>query len=348
VVINDPTGGLPFLNAGATSTLAPSFSVTILPSAPVDHDIVFDVDITADWGYTASSQFAVRTLGNELIDDIESGEGLWTHGNVTSGFGDEWHVETYRSNSTSHSWKFGGSGAIGYDNSQDGALYMKPICLGTDGSMTFWHWMQAEEESSTSAWDCGLVQISSDGGATWDVLYPNGGYSHAKNSNDANPLPEGTPCWSGSFGWTQETFDLTAYENTVIQIRFRFASDGYVTEEGWYVDDINLTSTGSPTGVPGEEEIPRTFALRQNVPNPFNPVTKIAYDLPKDGHVKVDVFNIAGRHVTTLVDEHQTAGIKAVTWDGTNAAGEKVASGIYMYRLEAGEHTSRKMMVLLK
>ena len=89
VVINDAVAGVPFLNADATSVLTPNFTVTILPTAPVDHDIVFDVDIAADWGYTASEQFTVRTLGNEMVDNVESGEGLWTHDNVTSGFGDQ-------------------------------------------------------------------------------------------------------------------------------------------------------------------------------------------------------------------------------------------------------------------
>ena len=348
VSIGDGEATAVFVDPDGTATFQPDFGVTILPTAPVDHDIVFNVAITADWGYTTSMQFSIRTLGGSLVDDIESGERLWTHDSVTGGFGDEWHIETYRSHSTSHSWKFGGAGSGLYGDSCDGALYMKPICLGTDGSMTFWHWMDAEEESGTSAWDCGLVQISTDGGSTWSVLYPNGGYSHTKNSNTANPLPEGTPCWSGSFVWRQETFDLTAYESQQVQIRFRFASDGYVTEEGWYVDDINLTSTGSQTSVPEDQEVPMTFALRQNVPNPFNPVTVIQYQLPSEAHVTIDVFNIAGKLVATLVNEEQDAGVKAVTWDGTSASGEKVASGIYMYRMQAGDHTSRKMMVLLK
>ncbi len=348
VVINDAVGSIAFVNPDGAATFSPNFRVTILPSAPVDHDIDFDVAIAGNWGYTSSAQFSIRTLGNDLADDIESGVGLWTHGSVTSGFADDWHVETYASHSTSHSWKFGGSGSNVYSNSADGALYMKPVCLGTEGLMTFWHKMDAEEETSTLAWDCGLVQITTDGGDTWSVLYPNGGYSHTKNDNAANPLPEGTPCWSGSFSWRQETFDLTSYENSQIQIRFRFASDGYVQEEGWYVDDIDLTSTGAQTSVPEDEEVPRAFALRQNVPNPFNPVTVIQYQLPSEAHVTIDVFNIAGRLVTTLVDETQDAGVKAVTWDGTNAAGEKVASGIYMYRMQAGDHASRKMMVLLK
>ena len=199
VVINDAVGAIAFVNPDGTATFTPNFRVTILPSAPVDYDIDFDVAITGNWGYASSLQFSIRTLGNDHADDIESGEGMWTHGSVTAGFADEWHVETYASHSTSHSWKFGGSGSNVYANSADGALYMKPICLGTDGSMTFWHRMDAEEESSRLAWDCGLVEISTDGGATWNPLYPNGGYSHTKNDNAANPLPEGMPCWSGSF-----------------------------------------------------------------------------------------------------------------------------------------------------
>jgi len=121
-----------------------------------------------------------------------------------------------------------------------------------------------------------------------------------------------------------------------------------VTYEGWYVDDINITFTQPGTGVAGDETVPRTFALRQNAPNPFNPVTVISYQLPREVRVRIEVFDIAGKLVATLVDEDQTPGVKSVTWDGTNADGEKVASGVYMYRMSAGDHTSRKMMVLLK
>ena len=345
-MLND-TATIVFLNPDGSAELSPDFEFTLYPSMPSGHEVLFDLAIAADWSYSASEQLSIVTNG-DFADDVEAGEGDWVHYNVTSGFGDQWHVETYRSHSTSHSWKFGGSGSAYYGDSSDGVLVSKPICMGADGEMTFWHWMDVEEESSTSAWDCGFVEISTDEGATWNVLYPVGGYSHAKNSNDANPLPEGTPCWSGSFSWRQETFDLTAYEDEKIQIRFHFASDGYVTYEGWYVDDINITFTQPGTGVAGDETVPRTFALRQNAPNPFNPVTVISYQLPREVRVRIEVFDIAGKLVATLVDEDQTPGVKSVTWDGTNADGEKVASGVYMYRMSAGDHTSRKMMVLLK
>ena len=99
------------------------------------------------------------------------------------------------------------------------------MCIGADGELTFWDWLAAEEESSTSAWDCGLLEISTDLGATWENLAPVGGYSHTKNSNPANPLPEGTPCWSGFHDWRQETFDLSAYAGEHITLRLELVPE---------------------------------------------------------------------------------------------------------------------------
>ena len=120
--------------------------------------------------------------------------------------------------------------------------------------------------------------------------------------------------------------DLTAYEGQNVQIRFRFASDGYVTQEGWYIDDISITSTASTTSVDDDMLLPARFALRQNAPNPFNPVTTIGYALPQAAHVTIDVYSISGRLVKRLVDEEQQAGYRSVSWDGRNDRGQRVAS----------------------
>ena len=345
VNINDGSSGLPFIGASATGDFT-SLRATLTPDCPGFYEVSFTLDITGDWGYTASTQFTILTSGGDFTDDVEAGEGAWTHSNVTGGFADQWHVDTYRSHTSSHSWKFGGTGSATYGDSSDGALYTQELCIGADGEMTMWHWLEAEEESSTMAWDCGLVEISDDG-ATWATLVPVGGYTHQKNDNAANPLPEGTPCWSGSIAWSEVTFDLTAYEGETIQIRFRFASDGAVTEEGWYVDDIEITSTGPETGV-DEPIIPMLFSLNQNAPNPFNPTTVIHYQLPQAADVKVEIYNVAGKLVRTLVDGEQDAGFRSVVWDGTSEDGRAVASGVYMYRLQAGGDVDQKQMVLLK
>jgi len=105
-----------------------------------------------------------------------------------------------------------------------------------------------------------------------------------------------------------------------------------------------------PTGV--DDEVPSTlpdeFRVGQNYPNPFNPSTVIEFDLPSKSKVTVSVFNVLGRRVATLLNEERPAGSGSIVWDGTNDGGEAVASGVYFYRVRAGEQTIAKKMMLLK
>ena len=95
-------------------------------------------------------------------------------------------------------------------------------------------------------------------------------------------------------------------------------------------------------------EVPRSFGLAQNFPNPFNAATVIRYALPEDSHVQLDVFDILGSHVATLVNGIQVAGPHSVTWDGKTSQGREMASGVYFYRLVAGFGVESRKMVLLK
>lgn len=106
-------------------------------------------------------------------------------------------------------------------------------------------------------------------------------------------------------------------------------------------------STGV-TGLKSEKPIPLNIELKQNFPNPFNPSTIIEYDINQDGQVKIDVFNIQGEKVNTLVNEHQAAGNHTISWDGVNQNGERLPSGIYFYRLNNVEQNEIKKMILLK
>ena len=90
------------------------------------------------------------------------------------------------------------------------------------------------------------------------------------------------------------------------------------------------------------------FALAQNSPNPFNPVTTIRFTLPESRDVRLTVFDAAGRLVTTLLDETRGVGSHQVEWDGTDAFGRFVGSGIYFYRLNAGKFVESRKMILLK
>jgi hypothetical protein len=98
----------------------------------------------------------------------------------------------------------------------------------------------------------------------------------------------------------------------------------------------------------GADRIPREFFLAQNYPNPFNPATSISYGLPINTHVKIEVFNLLGQRVKVLVNEEQTAGFKRAIWDGSDASGKSVASGVYLYRLRASDKESTMMMLMLK
>lgn len=95
-------------------------------------------------------------------------------------------------------------------------------------------------------------------------------------------------------------------------------------------------------------EIPRSLQLAQNYPNPFNPTTTIRFGLPHDGHVKLTVYNILGQRIVDLLNEDRSAGFHAVSWNGRNAFGVAVASGIYLYRLETTLGIQTRKMILLK
>ncbi len=99
---------------------------------------------------------------------------------------------------------------------------------------------------------------------------------------------------------------------------------------------------------PEPENLPAVVTLGKNYPNPFNPMTTIAFSLPRADHVRLAVFDLAGHLVRTLVDEGRAAGTHTVVWEGLNNAGYPVASGMYFYRMEAGSRSMARGMVMLK
>ena len=103
------------------------------------------------------------------------------------------------------------------------------------------------------------------------------------------------------------------------------------------------------TGVKEQQgQKPLTFALSQNYPNPFNPTTTIEYSVPRETHITIDVYNVLGQKVVTLVDMSRPAGSYRVDWSGVDDGGRQVSSGIYLYRIQAGTFLKTKKMVLLK
>jgi hypothetical protein len=112
-----------------------------------------------------------------------------------------------------------------------------------------------------------------------------------------------------------------------------------------YTGDV---TTAAPLDGPAETSVPAFYVLHQNYPNPFNPETTIRYSLGREGFTRLAIYNVRGQKVADLVSERQPAGQHEVTWKGVNASGDLVSSGLYFYRLVAGDHVETRKMVLLK
>jgi len=134
------------------------------------------------------------------------------------------------------------------------------------------------------------------------------------------------------------------------------AYDGKLAVAGWFslaggkiASRLTRWTKSTPTAVTNTK-LPEnsTAQLFQNSPNPFNPTTTIRYTVPRASRVTLRIYTPAGQLVRTLVDATLSPGVKHATWDGTNNKGNPVASGVYVYRLQAGKESLSKKMTLLK
>ncbi len=125
---------------------------------------------------------------------------------------------------------------------------------------------------------------------------------------------------------------------------YRVAATDFNNNLGEFSAEVFAVVTGITDGA----GLPRAFALEQNYPNPFNPSTTIRYALKDNVPVRLKIYNTLGQVVRTLVNTRQQAGSYEVLWDGTNDFGQQVASGMYIYRIEAGDFVQAKRMTLLK
>jgi subtilisin family serine protease len=187
-------------------------------------------------------------------------------------------------------------------------------------------------------------------------------------SNNVLPLFDSTKAWyrrHGTSPWIPlaltEIAELVENEGIIVQ-----ADLGAATAEDSVAVDLRVASKGangftldqvvSPafavgnwdtlaTGVepPPDQGIPKRFALEQNYPNPFNPTTVISYELPALSSVVLKVYDVLGREVATLVNEKKAAGTYSVTWNASS-----MSSGVYFYRLQAGEYSETKKLLLLR
>jgi len=285
-------------------------------------------------------------------DAMEAGPGGWTHAVVTDGFVDQWHMSTQRNHTPGGgtAWKFGAAGGGDYAILADGALVTEPLELTGGSTLTFWHWIAAEVSGSYPgyAYDGGLIEMSLDGEA-WSQVSPEGGYPYLiRPGGQPGPFPADTPVFSGTADWTQVQLSFGEMQGTV-QLRFRFGSDGATGAEGWYIDDVYLIGDGPGAASVREIELrPERLAMHANLPNPFGGAgTLLRFDLPQPAPVRLEVFDAAGRLVRTLVAGSLAAGQHSVFWNGLDANGHAVGSGVYFSTLDAdGRRVGRRMLMV--
>ena len=171
-----------------------------------------------------------------------------------------------------------------------------------------------------------------------------------ENDNRGEETTQTGETQENTFSKIQGVFPYTG--QYFIKVQSRFSSDNSENDEahpslGEY--GVYFT-TSQETGVKQDEnhQIPNTFQLYQNYPNPFNPETQVKFDLPKNSHVILKVYDIMGREIQTLRNAELPAGIHTITWNATNVNGEHVTSGIYVIRMSTPEFSKSIKVTLLR
>jgi hypothetical protein len=173
-------------------------------------------------------------------------------------------------------------------------------------------------------WD---VQISSDIPAQSIVV----------TLSSTGSLPDGFQC----FVFDQDNFNIVSVQNNSFVV-------GYVGQRVRTFRIVLGTPEFAEDNSGGIPLVPVEYALDQNFPNPFNPSTTITYRLAKRSNVRLEIFNLLGQRVRALVEEEQMTGAHSAVWNGENNSGNMVASGVYVYRLRAGEFSASRKLLMIR
>jgi len=144
------------------------------------------------------------------------------------------------------------------------------------------------------------------------------------------------------------TLTPTSVENPHHHVFFVYGSTNSANQYTQWTEEPTVSGTTVSLGLSQGGQMPKAYALQQNYPNPFNPSTEISFDLLAAGKVQLSIFNVLGQNVRSLVDQDMEAGSHVITWDGHADNGTSVASGVYFYRLTAGNFSRTMKMMMLK
>lgn len=193
--------------------------------------------------WTQPFHFSTALLGVNFSDDIESGDGNWSHAAVQGT--DHWVISDGQSHSPINAWFVPDDSSL-----TDSRLWTTTtIAVGGGSQLSFWHLYQFEG----SDYDGAVLEISTDDGGTWNDLgefITSNGYNGVINSGYSNPL-SGQDAWVGDLtNWTKVEVDLNSFAGQDVQIRWRIGCDSSVSDVGWYIDDVQVTYPLPPNPTP--------------------------------------------------------------------------------------------------
>ncbi len=330
--------------AGETATTPTAFTIELSEDCPVDYYLEIQLLIVDALGANQSSEFSIPV--GMLEYTFENNLNTWESESLDEGYLNQWHLSDFR-NSTPEgefSMKCGSEGADPYPNMIYAALVMPEIDLAEHTIVRFKHWIGTGILGENQAFDGGIIELSMNG-EDFVQITPTDGYNAVMVNLPGLPFEAGSEVFAGQIIWEEVEVDLQEYTGTAT-LRFVFAtSPSFQTAEGWYLDDFQIINYND-TDV--EELLPVQTSLFANHPNPFNPSTIIGFSLANDSKVNLEVFNIKGQRVRTLMNKPLPAMDYNIEWNGRDDNNKTVSSGIYFYRLRTDSYNETRKMILLK
>jgi hypothetical protein len=306
--------------SGAFSINKPQGEYTLLVAADDDH-----VPYHGSVSLEGNRSFAFGLPGAVDVvfsDDFEGGLGNWISGGTQNTWG------------TIVPGLLGGAAVTEsptgeYHRDMDSWLQTaSPLDLAQyqSAALSFWNAYDFEV-----GYDSAYVEVSSDGGGTWNVVSP--GYSR----------------WNQD--WCQEWIPLDDYAGqSNILVRFHVVTDSSLSEQGWTIDNVKVIGADEgATGVHDKQNvIPLTYALNPPYPNPFNSSVVIPYQIAEPGDISITITNILGQRAYHLRRTHSEAGSFKFVWDGRGDGYLPLSSGIYFITFRAGSFQQTRKALLLK
>ena len=284
-----------------------SIDAVVSATCPSPYTWNFQIDFGS--GDTNDIGFIV-SYSTGFSDNMESGQGLWTH----TGSNDNWHLTEHKSNSPTHSWYCGLEGSWQYTDRNDASLITPYFVITPDSSISFRHQYALE-----SNYDYTYVEIDNNCG-WWQTFDEYNGYQST---------------------WSQETYSLSNYAGQTARIRFRFISDQNTVAEGWYIDDVAVPNI---LGIEENKDMLQPIDLYVS-PNPFRHSLNIAFNTLE--LTSLNIYDVTGRLIRQF-DQPAAKHSNHVSWNALDQNGNRVPNGIYFVHLHSKQQTAIEKVLLIK